>query len=188
VEELPGSSVTRVLFDYLSDTVLTDFIWRITIEDRFLTYPEEFPNQLPSSDQPVYEKVTLAINDITHVTDTFADWPIDYYNKLLTDCRTLAQTPRLFEPEGAWLSAVKVEYNQLLPSIFWDPTAAGINFWDLASLQEKRWVEGSLVKALWRTIRDNMLDVQFEQEIEGVYQIALQVPGVTRDAPPAPAQ
>lgn len=186
-EESSGRSTPRVLFDYLTDDKIIEFALFLTVEGRFLTYTEEYPHQIPSSSVPVYEKMTLAINDFTHITDAFSNWPTGYFDSIITYCRTIGVTPRRFEPEGAWLSAQPVTYNPNLPSIIWDAAAAGFSFREVASTQEKRWIEGNLVTILWRALYDNSYDVQFD-ESGTVFQIALQVPGVTKDAPPAPAE
>lgn len=185
-EESPTGGVPKVLFDFLSDEQITTFILGLTVEGRFLTYNEEYLNQLPSTDTPVYEKMTVAVNDVTHVSDAFAAWPEDYYEKFLTQCRQLGKTPRIFEPEGAWLSAQTIEYNPTLPSIFWEAEAAGLSLNQVFASGEKRWIEGQNVRILWKALRDNGLNTQItEGNLD--YMILLQVPGVTVEAPPAPA-
>jgi hypothetical protein len=186
-EQSMSGGVPTVLFDVLTEERVTSFALYLSVELRFLTYTEEYPNEIPGSSDPVYEKMTLAINDVTHVTDAFSTWPDQYYDIVLEACQKLAITPRKFEPDAGWLSAQMVTYNASVPSIIWDAAAAGFSFNEVSATQEKRWMEGNLVKILWRAMYDNSFDIQFDEN-GIVYQIALQVPGVTRDAPPAPAQ
>lgn len=185
-EERPTGGVPSVLFDFLTEEQISSFVLGLTVEGRFLTYTEEFPNQIPTSETPVYEKMTLFINDVTHVTDEFAEWPDRYYEQFLTQCRKLGATPRIFEPDGAWISAQTIEYDGTLASIYWEPEAAGLIINQIFASGEKRWIEGQIVRVLWKALHDNGLNTQFT-EGDLTYNILLQVPGVTLDAPPAPA-
>ncbi len=177
----------KVLFDYLTDDLLTNFIWVMAIEGKIYDYGEGFSRQLPSAQIPVYERITVEVNDRKHVTDAFAEWPDRFYINILERCRTTALTPRVFEPDAAWLSVQTVAYNPNVPFVLWDATAAGLSLNEIANSGEKRWIEGNNVHALWWTLRENTPDIQFNEN-EVYYQIALQIPGVTVDAPPAPAQ
>ena len=48
-----------------------------------------------------------------------------------------------------------------------------------------QWISGSAASALWNTLHSLPSNLIFE-EGDSYYQVALQVPGITRDAPPAP--
>lgn len=187
LQESSGTGITQVLFDYLSDDLLMDFIWTIAIEGKIYDYGEGFSLEIPSSEVPVYERLTVEVNDRRHVTDAFAEWPDRYYTDILEHCRTIAPTPRVFEPDAAWLSVQAVEYDASIPSVIWEADASGLSMNEISGSQEKRWIEGNNVRVLWRVLRENSPDIQFNEN-ENYYQLALQVPGVTLDAPPAPAQ
>lgn len=181
-----NSSTRQVLFDYISTADLANFIVELGIQRKFYSFKEGYPLLLPSSTKPVFERLTLENNDVKYVSDSFSSWPFDYYNETLQLCIAQAKTPRLFEPDSVWLSAQQADYDSRLPSVPWEAAAAGLSFQTLASTKERRWQEGNLVKILWKVLQDNGSMVQF-QENENYYRIALQIPGVTRDAPPAPA-
>jgi hypothetical protein len=181
-----SSGAREVLFDFMSPEDIAGFIVEFGIARKFYDYKEGFSLQLPSSSKPVYERLTLENNGIKYVSDSFSEWPFDYYNQSLELCIKQGKTPRTFEPDGAWISAKETQYDPRIPSLYWESQAAGLSFFSLAATQERRWLEGSLVKILWQAIKDNGFDVQFG-EGEKFYRIALQIPGVTRDAPPAPA-
>lgn len=181
-----GSGPRNILFDFVSPEDMSSFIVELGITRKFYEYEEGFPLQLPSTSKPIYERLTLENNGIKYVSDSFSVWPYDYYNQSLQLCVAQAKTPRTFEPDGAWISAQEMAYDARIPSLFWDEQAASLSFFSLAATQERRWLEGSLVKILWNALKENGFDVQFG-EAEKYYRIALQVPGVTRDAPPAPA-
>lgn len=181
-----GGGTREVLFDFMSPEAVANFIVELGITRKFYEYKEGFPLQLPSASMPVYERLTLENNGVKYVSDSYSNWPYDYYNQTLQLCIEQATTPRTFEPDGAWISAQETPYDSRLPSLFWEADIAGLSFLTLAGTQERRWLEGTLVKILWQAIKENGLEVQFG-EGEKYYRIALQIPGVTRDAPPAPA-
>jgi hypothetical protein len=176
----------QVLFDYMPQPDIANFVVELGIRRKFYDFKEGYPLLIPSSTKPVYERLTLENNGVKYASDSFSEWPFDYYNQSLQLCIAQAKTPRTFEPDGAWISAQQTEYDARTPSIFWDSEAAGLSFLNLASTKERRWLEGSLVKILWHALQDNGMSVQFG-EADNYYQIALQIPGVTRDAPPAPS-
>ncbi len=184
---IDGPNGTRqMLLDYLSADDLSRFIVDLGLGRKFYTYTEGFPLQIPSASKPVYERMSLENNGVKYVSDSFSNWPFDYYNDTLQFCMAQAKTPRTFAPDNAWLSAQQFDYDQRIPSIFWDPQAAGRSFVELAATKERVWIEGALVKILWQALEDRGRDTQFEEN-GNYYRIALQIPGVTRDAPPAPA-
>lgn len=186
---IPGSSTEQVLFDVVSDQQIFDFVGYLTVEQRIYTFDAGADRLLPSEVAPVYERLTLSINAVTHVTDDFADWPSegDYFQDIVDACQRIARSPRRFEPQGAWVSARNTSYDLSLPSIFWEPDPAGFSITELAGSGERRWLEGDVVRLLWIALQDNTLAVQFN-EADVHYTIAIQVPGVTLDAPPAPQQ
>ncbi|MCU0513264.1 MAG: hypothetical protein MUE40_11925 [Anaerolineae bacterium] len=181
----PAGGVPRVLFDLLDDNQIISFGLYLTIDLQLLAYGEGFSAQVPASTMPVYERLTLAVNGVNHITDAFAEWPTGYYDIILRACQSIPRTPRQFEPDGAWLSVARATYDQNVPTILWDATAADFSFGALAGLEEKRWIEGGIIRILWNALYQNGLNTQFEEN-GFVYQLALQVPGVTRDAPSAP--
>ena len=182
----PGG-LDQVLFDFLEDSDITNFISYLTVIERIYTYPAGFDLELPSSTQPVYEQMQVNVNDIAFTTDVFSNWPEAYFSRILERCRSLSSTPTIFEPTGAWLSAEVVDYNPSVPSAFWETDAAGLSFLELALNGERRWIEGNVVRIIWNQLRTNAPDLQFSDGTDE-YRLALQVPGVTIDAPPAPAQ
>ena len=180
------AGTTQVLFDYLSDARIADFINDLTLVYRIYTYAEGFANTLPSTgDTPVYDQIIVNVNGQRHVADMYANWGDDYFDTIADACRNLAPTPRIFKPEGAWVSVEAVEPQSYLATLYWDNEATGLTFGSLAD-GSTRWIEGNLVNILWQNIIESAVPVQFT-DITGTYLLALQVPGVTLDAPPAPA-
>ncbi|MGB1286548.1 MAG: hypothetical protein ACPG7F_08450 [Aggregatilineales bacterium] len=185
LQELSDSTVTDVVFTRLTDSQMATFIESLAVTYQIFSYDAGIESQLPEINSPVYEQIIVHVNDVRHVTDVFAEWPALLYDDILRDCQSLGGARAIFEPEGAWISVQETEYNQGVPSLFWEPEATGLSLNDISSNLEKIWVEGRNVKVLWNELRDNGLDLQFHED--GIYyHMALQIPGVTIDAPPAP--
>ena len=185
VQELSDSTFTRIVFTRLTDLQIEQFIGSLTVGYLIYNYDAGFENQVAEMNSPVYEQIVVNVNGATHVTDAFANWPGLYYEEILEECQNLGDGRTIFEPEGAWVSVQDVEYNQGVPTLFWEPEASGLSLNDISSSLEKVWIEGANVKVLWTELRENGLDLQFHED--GVYyNLALEVPGVTVDAPPAP--
>jgi hypothetical protein len=184
-----NGAIQEVLFDQLTDAQINSFITDLTVTERIYTYEAGFDLRIPSSDIPVYQKITVHVNGVEHVTDDFVGWPndYDYFERVLEKCRSLATAPRAFVPQGAWISAREVEYTGEIPEIIWEPDAANLYLTEIAGDAERRWIEGNNVAILWNVLYDNNLQAQFNERDVNL-EVALQVPGVTLDAPPAPQE
>lgn len=181
------SGFEDVRFDFLPDEVIIDFVNFLVVTNRFYTYDAVFERTVPTSAQPVYEKMTLDVNGTEHATDGFAEWPNGYYQDIVERCGNIAPTPRVFEPEGAWLTTQQVPYDPQLLIEYWEPEAAGLNLAEASSPDSRLWIEGQNVLILWTVLRTSPPNILFNQD-RNYYQISLQVPGVTINAPLAPAQ
>ncbi len=184
VENSEGSA--QVLWDRLSDEVIREFVSDLTVNFRFYTYKSRAGEEI-TTELPVMETLTLGVNDVIHTSDSFSDWPPDYYADILEKCQSLSQTPVLFEPEGAWIIAEPVIYEPAIPSVIWDADATGLDLNILAENGAPEWHTDNNVRLLWNLIHDSTPDTQFTQGVD-TFLVAVQVPGVTRDAPPPPAQ
>lgn len=174
-----------VAYDYVSDETIRLFVEDLTINDRIYNFKaglEEVPDGQVS---PVVERITLFVNEQPHIADSLSGWPFDYFQKLLTKCRSLSQAPIEFIPEEAWVAAQRMDYNPNVPSTLWNSTEMGLDLSELADSGQARWVTGTAVRELWAAVRRGGLDLRFEQD-GTPYQIALEVPNVTRFSPPRP--
>lgn len=180
-----GGDQGQVLFDRLSDDQIQRFVEQLTLARGIYNYEAGAEPELFSDVEPVVEQLTLSVNNRTHITDSMGGWDFEFYQVILNQCRDLGQTPTIFEPEGAWVSAIATEYTTTLPTVSWSASGSGVDLAELAASGERQWVTGRIARALWVLLRDSSPDLQFNQAT-GTYQIALEIPNVTRDAPDAP--
>jgi hypothetical protein len=180
-----SGGTTQVLFDQITDESLIAFVNYMAINQQFYTYTSGLDNAPPSSITPVVETLTLFVNDVNKRTDMMGGWGIEYYERAIDQCRNLGTEPTIFEPDGGWLSAQEVPYSSQSPIIVWDDAAAGLNFAEVAATNQARWITGDLVRLIWNQVLGSPYDVRFDQG-DFQYEVALQVPGVTLDAPAAP--
>lgn len=180
-----GAFTSLTLWDRLTDDQVRTFIWQLTINAEFFNYQSDTNVQPPSSDAPVVETLLLRFNGVERKTDAFSGWTYDYYEEVLNMCKSISGTPVLYEPDAAWVSAQAVPYDISAPVIMWDSAAAGLKFADLAANSEPRWIVGGVLPFLWQSIHTSPPYLQFEED--GLYyNVALQIPNVTRLSPPAP--
>ena len=175
---------SQILWDRVPDQVIRNFIGELTVNYRIYTYDAYADTEAPGA-SPVVEVLTLAINDTTHRTDGFAEWPNEYYNDVLSLCQALGQAPAIFEPDAAWVSALPVPYSPSAPSVLWNAESSGLDLNELAENEGPTWVTGNNARALWTMIQNATPDLQFNQG-ENNFYVAVQAPGVTRGAPPPP--
>lgn len=176
---------SQVLFDVLTDEQIVRFVDNLTVQQEIYNYEAAADVQVPSSEVPAIEQLTLHVNDVVQVTDAFDDWDIDFFENILNSCQTISETPTIYEPAGAWVSAELATYDDSgAPVVLWDPEAAGLSIAELAE-GEPRWLTNQTMRILWNLIRTSTPDLLIS-EGANTYQIAVQVPNVTVDAPPAP--
>lgn len=175
---------TRVLFDRLQDTQIRRFV------DMLVNYWELYRHNagldlVISQTRPVVEQITLTVNGQTHITDALSGWDYGYFAEILDACVTLGETPTVFEPQGGWVSAQQTTFNSRAPVNGWDSDAAGVDFAVLAESGQRQWVSGQVLRVLWYWLNNTPPTLQFSQR-GGVFIVALEIPNVTRDSPPAP--
>ena len=181
-----STDTTDILFDFLSDQEVVNFVSNLTIQQRFYTYQARRDVQLPENIEPVVETLTLNVNDLVHQSDSYSAWPPNYFSTILELCQNLSDSPTIFLPEEAWISIEVTEYDSTAPTIYWEPDASGLSIREVANAEDSRmWIEGQNVGIIWNVFRTDPPDTQFNEDGFD-YFVALEIPGVTRDAPPAP--
>lgn len=174
-----------VVFDIVSDEAIRIFVDSLINEKQFYEYETGADLLLPSETKPVFERLTLFLNGRLHQTDSFGGWDFAYFQEVLEACRNISTAPVAFAPEGAWVSAQRIDYNPDRPSLLWDGSAAGLRLAELAQNGERRWITGQNAAVLWDRIRGGGADIQFTDEGE-TFLVAVEIPNITRSSPPAP--
>ena len=178
---------TTVLFDVVQDNAIYDFVTDLTVNKRIYTYESGADVQPLSEQNPVVEQVKLHVNGKLHITDGFSGWASGFFTDVLSACRSISQAPALFEPAGGWISAVIVEADNSASVVRWDAELSGLPMWSFSDSDRRVWVDDPrLVKILWNVTVNTPFNRQFEED-DNFYHVAFEVPGVQREAPPAPA-
>ena len=184
-----GPYETQVLWDQVADQSVRDFVSALTVNERFYDYEARANLQPATSVRPVIETLMLFVNDEERQSDSYSGWEGDYYRRILSKCQTISTTPILFEPSEAWVSAEAIPADQADTSTFnvpWDAEANRLSFAEVAESGERRWITDRNVLVLWNLIRNSPSNLRFTEDDQH-YRVALEAPGVTRHAPPAPA-
>ena len=185
VNEL-GPSQLQVLEDRLPDTAINVFVQHLAVDERIYTYEARLKEIQAQADvNPVVETVALNVNDIAHTADSFGGWDGDWFPRVLDACKKLSQAPVLVAPTSGWVSAQSVPFSMQPPITSWDAKAMGLSLSSVAD-GAPHWIKGASASSLWNTLHTLPSNLLFEDG-SNYFEVALQVPGITRDAPPAPA-
>ncbi|MDX2141437.1 MAG: hypothetical protein SF123_25350 [Chloroflexota bacterium] len=173
----------QVLFDVVTDQQIQTFIEFLTISDRIFSYPGQVDVQLPSSEAPVYELIEINIAGESFTSDSFSGWPTDLFTRVVERCKNISVAPVLFEPTGGWLSVTGADFNFDSALYNWDRNATGISLAEIAASGQRRWISDRNVVPLWNLLRTTPPS-RLLTEDNFVYEVALEVPRVTRYSPP----
>ena len=185
VNEL-GPFQIQVLEDRLSDQTISAFAQHLAVDERIYTYQAHLADiQTQDGVNPVAETVTINVDNVLHQADSFGGWDADWFPRVLSACKSLSQTPVLVAPSSGWLSAQSVPFSTQPPIVTWDATTMGISLSSAAD-GATHWVSGAGAAALFTTLHSLPSNMIFEDG-NAYYEVALQVPGLTRAAPPAPS-
>ncbi len=181
-----GPFETQVLEDRLTDDQVRGFVNYVALNEQFYNNAARQDVAPANAVSPVVETLALFVNGVNHVTDAFAGWNFDYYQRLLKSCKDISIAPAIYGPTAGWISAQVVPYDSTSPGIFWDGQANNLSLAELAASGERRWITDRNVRVIWDILRTSPPRVMFN-EGEIPYHMSLEVPNVTRDAPPPPA-
>jgi hypothetical protein len=175
---------SEVLFDTVGDAVVEDFITGLAIGEDFYGLTTGEAN--PEAPDEAYQQVLIDVGGRPHMADSRGNWDPDFFARVLAQCISLSSTPILFEPRDAWLTVQPAEMQPDAPLLAWQP--AEHDGFSLAPLADggPRWASGEAITALWTLLRTMPYTLLLSEDSRA-YQFALQAPGVTRDAPEAPA-
>lgn len=175
----------QALEDRLSDDAISAFIQYLTVTERIYTFEEKLPDlatQFPTV--PVVERVTIAVNGMSHRADGLSGWDAGWFDRVLDTCKSLGQSPVLILPQAGWLSTREVPFDVAPPLVMWDAAATGFSLGEHVG-DTPGWVTGQGVAQLWERIHSLPLNSIY-QDGDHFYWVALQIPAVTRGSPPTP--
>lgn len=184
VNEL-GVNNTQVLEDRLTDEQIRTFVSDLAITHEFYKYTAKADTQPIGDVVPVIESLSLFVNGVDHKTDAFGGWDYEYFQRIRLNCQTVSGAPVLYVPAGAWVSAREVPYDSQSPGAPWNAANNGLSLKELAASGERKWITDRNVGVFWEVFRSSPANIQFFEDNKQ-YQVALEVPNVTRDSPPAP--
>ncbi len=181
-----GPFQIEVREDRLPDGAISAFVQYLTVNERVYTFDALLPEVEQQSEiNPVVETVLINVNGIDHRADSLGGWDRDWFPRVLNACKKLSQTPVLVAPSSGWLSAREIPFSPQPPLVLWDSAQMGISPAS-APPDAPKWISGDGAASLWHTLHSLPSNMIFEDG-DHYYEIALQVPGVTRDAPLAPS-
>ena len=180
-----GVNNVQILEDRVSDDKIREFINYVALTKQIYNYTAKADTLPLTATKPVVETLTLFVNNVNHKTDAFGGWDYQYYQDIVLNCRQISSAPVLYAPTAAWLSARAVPYDSDSPHQPWDAQANNLSLKDLAATGQPKWITDRNVSVFWTMFLTSPKNIQFiEDDIE--YNVALQVPNITRDAPAAP--
>jgi len=178
-----GNGSEEILEARTDDATLRTFLEDI-INRGFYTWEDELAP--PSTINAVVESITVALYNEVHTIRRFTYWPQDGFARILVNCQQLSDKPVQVLPQAGWISAYPVPRDTQAPSWLWPPDAP-FTLDELAKQGESRWLEGSLATEVWRSARQIRGDIQVIEQNGNAFQVAVVVPGYSRDATAPPA-
>lgn len=180
-----GVNNVQVLEDRLTDDKIREFVYYVAITKQIYKYSAKADTVPLSESKPVVETLTLFVNSVNHKTDAFGGWDYQYYQDIVNLCHSLSSAPVTYAPTGAWLSARAVDYISDSTHLPWDAAANNLSLKDLAASGKPKWITDRNVGVFWTMFLTSPKTIQFN-EGDQQYNVAIQVPGITRDAPDTP--
>jgi hypothetical protein len=180
----PGGG-TLVAVDKVTDESIRTFIEDLTLNYQLFNQTAGTVDIATELLPPHYETLFIAINGQQFTFDSLGGWVSDYYTRVLERCRAISVTPAEFVPEsGAWVTIRSIPYDPNQPAVIWDAIASSVDLTTMAD-KDRQWLRGRGSVTLWDVLRAGGRDIQLQQG-DNTYQVAIQVPGITLNAPAAP--
>lgn len=171
----------EVLESRLSDEQIRSFV-EFVIGNGFYSWEDSI---VPPADfDPVRQTMTLNLYGEQHTVERYGDWDGNRYDLILERCGTIAEARALVVAQGGWIRAYAVERSDSAIQTPWQRNAP-IGLAELAEQGTPIWVEGYWAATIWEFTR-SIRPVQFIER-GNAYLISIEVPSISRAAPPAPA-
>ncbi len=184
-----GSNGNRkVLQGQLSATQLHDWL-QGAADAGFFSWKELYKDDLSPTDLPT-RCITINLASLAKQVCEYQQAAPDAFHNLydqLSQGLGVARTP--YVPQRAYLTAHSLPKTNLDnrgsaeagKTPLWDEKAAGIS---LADAVNGAWLEGASVKQAWELVNQNPM-APMATEKGQIYQLALQIPGISLSPPPA---
>jgi hypothetical protein len=177
-----GEEVLEALID---DTQFRSFLEYLIRDAKFYDIPDYASMELPPAEQSSVETISLALSDQVTTKRNYKAWPLDVYLTLLDKCKTLSNAPVRVEPSAGWVTVYPAPENSGMPFIDW-PATAPFQLAQANADKQAIWLTDAGFRMLWQAQRETQGNIMWREN--GLnYQVALQVPLVSRDSPSAPA-
>ncbi len=178
---------TEVLFDFVPPERIQQFINYVAFDENF--YAQEARATEPPEGEiaPVIETIMMDVGGQRHSADNYGDWDRGFFDRVVAACKSISGTPIRFEPTEAWLTVREVAMISDAPYVYWNPDDhQGVSLAALADNPiQPQWVTGQAVTEIWQLLHSLPYTTLYAEE-NRVFQIGLQVPGITRDSPARP--
>lgn len=180
----PGINPEEYLEARIPEATLRDFLNGL-IDTGFYTWePQQIGQPEPQHEGPLHVRILLTLFDEPHWLDSTSNWPPDTFPRLLEICRQFSNSPVLYVPTGAWLSALPTTESSNR-RYAWDTYAADFDDLQLADIppESPRWITGEAAATAWSVVRRGRVLLTDQGQ---TYRLVVQVPGLQPGVPPAP--
>ena len=176
----------EVLEAYVSEATMRAFLEFIIRDQQFYNIPDYVAQELPPSADAAVTSITLNLNREVRTVRSYREWPGDAYRVMLNRCRSLSDSPALLVPTGAWITVFPHTRSADAAEVFWPPVAP-FRMAEVAASGTAVWVTDAALAQLWNYQRRTLGQVNWLED-GNAFRVAIQAPGVSRDAPPPPAE
>ncbi len=174
----------EILEAYVNEVGFRAFLEFIIRDEKFYSIPDYAADQLPPAQDSALESITLNVNQTMRTVRNYSTWQGNTYAVILDRCRKLSDTRGLFVPSAGWVTVFAQPRQSGGPESGWPPTAP-LKMADAAASGAAVWVKGPALRQLWNAQRQTLGQMVWLENNKS-YRVAIQVPGISRDAPPAP--
>lgn len=186
INELPNQEV-QVLEDRATDASIAQFIQTLAFDELIYSFEAGLPTvqaEQPGAN-PVTEMLYINVNGLAHTADSLGGWDSRIFGDTLAHCKALSGAPVLVLPTAGWVSAREIPADTNAPLVNWNESF-GVSLSEIAAQNGERvWHSGELITWLWETMRRVSSNTLYFEN-DRYYEVALEVPRVTRSSPPAP--
>jgi hypothetical protein len=169
---------------YVGEVGFRAFLEFIIRDQKFYSIPDYAADELPPAQDSALESITLNVNQAMRTIRSYRAWQGNTYGAILERCRKLSDTRALYVPSGGWVTVFEQPRKPGSLENGWPPTAP-FKMAEAAASGAAVWVQGAALRQLWNVQRQTLGQTLWLEK-DKAYRVAIQVPGISRDAPPAP--